>query len=70
MGALDLGQRHASRTLARNESGCSSPRRLDTLASLLPDTAERVTQLDIEKVPLAALRVGDVVLVRPGSSDH
>lgn len=43
---------------------------LDTLASLLPDTAERVTQLDIEKVPLAALRVGDVVLVRPGSPNH
>src|SRR5215831_17109950 len=40
---------------------------LDALASLLPDTAERVTHLDIEKVPLAALRVGDVVLVRPGS---
>src|SRR5215469_16526884 len=40
---------------------------LDALATLLPDTAERVTQLDIEKVPLAALRVGDVALVRPGS---
>jgi P-type Cu2+ transporter len=40
---------------------------LDALGALLPDTAERVTQLDIEKVPLAALRVGDVVLVRPGS---
>jgi P-type Cu2+ transporter len=40
---------------------------LDALAALLPDTAERVTQLNIEKVPLAALRVGDVVLVRPGS---
>jgi Cu2+-exporting ATPase len=40
---------------------------LDALAALLPDTAERVTQLDIEKVPLAALRVGDVVFVRRGS---
>jgi Cu2+-exporting ATPase len=40
---------------------------LDALAALLPDTAERVTQFDIEKVPLAAWRVGDVVIVRPGS---
>jgi len=40
---------------------------LGALAALLPDTAERVTQLDIEKVPLAALRMGDIVLVRPGS---
>ena len=39
---------------------------LDALAALLPDTAERVTESGIEKVPLA-LRVGDVVLVRPGS---
>jgi len=38
---------------------------LDALAALLPDTAERLTQLDIEKVPLAVLRLGDVVLVRP-----
>ena len=40
---------------------------LNALASLLPDPAERITQLDIERVPLAALRVADVVLVRPGS---
>ena len=40
---------------------------LDALAALLPDTAERVTESGIERVPLAALRVGDVVLVRPGS---
>lgn len=40
---------------------------LDALAALLPDKAERVTEREIEKVPLAALRVGDVVLVRPGS---
>jgi P-type Cu2+ transporter len=40
---------------------------LGALAALLPDTAERVTELDTEKIPLAALRVGDVVLVRPGS---
>src|SRR5215472_8607452 len=40
---------------------------LNALAALLPDTAERVTATGIEKVPLAELRVGDVVLVRPGS---
>jgi P-type Cu2+ transporter len=40
---------------------------LNALASLLPDSAERVTELGIEKVPLVELRVGDVVLVRPGS---
>src|SRR5215831_958621 len=40
---------------------------LDALAALLPDTAERVTESGIERVPLAELRVGDVVLVRPGS---
>jgi Cu2+-exporting ATPase len=40
---------------------------LDSLAALLPDTAERVTESGIEKVPLAELRIGDVVLVRPGS---
>jgi P-type Cu2+ transporter len=40
---------------------------LDALAALLPDTAERITQSGIEKVPLVELRVGDVVLVRPGS---
>ena len=40
---------------------------LNALAALLPDTAERVTETGIEKVPLAQLRVGDVVLVRPGS---
>jgi P-type Cu2+ transporter len=40
---------------------------LDALAALLPGTAERVTESGIEKVPLAELRVGDVVLVRPGS---
>jgi Cu2+-exporting ATPase len=40
---------------------------LDALAALLPDTAERVTESGTEKVPLASLRVGDVVLVRPGS---
>ena len=40
---------------------------LDALAALLPDSAERITESGIEKVPLAELRVGDVVLVRPGT---
>jgi P-type Cu2+ transporter len=39
---------------------------LAALAELLPDTAERVTGEATETVPLAALAVGDVVLVRPG----
>ncbi|HYN64281.1 MAG TPA: HAD-IC family P-type ATPase, partial [Candidatus Limnocylindrales bacterium] len=40
---------------------------LSALAQLLPDSAERVTSAGTETVPLAALRVGDVVLVRPGT---
>ena len=40
---------------------------LDALAALLPDTAERIKDSGIDKVPLAELRVGDVVLIRPGS---
>src|SRR5680860_985519 len=38
------------------------------LAALLPDEAERVTDGGTEIVPVAALAMGDVVLVRPGSS--
>jgi Cu2+-exporting ATPase len=40
---------------------------LAALAELLPDTAERVTEAGTESVPLSALRVGEVVLVRPGA---
>ena len=40
---------------------------LNALAALLPDTAERITESGIEKVRLTELRVGDTVLVRPGS---
>jgi Cu2+-exporting ATPase len=40
---------------------------LAALAELLPDTAERVTNGGTETVPLAALAVGDVLLVRPGA---
>jgi P-type Cu2+ transporter len=40
---------------------------LNALAELLPDTADRVTDGGTETVPLSALSVGDVVLVRPGA---
>ena len=40
---------------------------LSALAALLPDTAERVTPDGTKEVPIAELRAGDVVLVRPGS---
>jgi Cu2+-exporting ATPase len=39
---------------------------LNALAALLPDTAERVKGTETESVPLSELRVGDIVLVRPG----
>ncbi|MGZ8439059.1 MAG: heavy metal translocating P-type ATPase, partial [Candidatus Limnocylindrales bacterium] len=40
---------------------------LSALASLLPDTAERVTTTGTEEVPISALALGDVILVRPGA---
>ena len=40
---------------------------LAALAELLPDTAERVTPSATEEVPIDDLRVGDIVLVRPGA---
>jgi Cu2+-exporting ATPase len=40
---------------------------LNALAELLPDRAERVTDAGSETVPLSALQLGDVVLVRPGT---
>src|SRR6267142_642976 len=40
---------------------------LDALAALLPDTAERVMATDTQSVQLSDLRVGDIVLVRPGA---
>src|SRR6201982_1643154 len=41
-------------------------RALNALAALLPDIAERVKGEETESVPLSQLRVGDIVLVRPG----
>jgi Cu2+-exporting ATPase len=46
---------------------------LSALAELLPDTAELITDAGTETVPLAALALDDVVLVRPGArvpADH
>jgi Cu2+-exporting ATPase len=40
---------------------------LNALAALIPDTAERVTGADTQSVPLSELRIGDIVLVRPGA---
>ena len=39
---------------------------LDSLASLLPDTAERVTEGGTETVSPAELAVGDTIVIRPG----
>lgn len=41
---------------------------LGELAQLLPQTASRLTSAGAEEVPLAALRPGDRLLVRPGDS--
>ncbi len=40
---------------------------LNALAELLPDRAERVTDTGTEEVLIAQIRVGDLVLVRPGA---
>ncbi|MUK02201.1 copper-translocating P-type ATPase [Vibrio cholerae] len=40
---------------------------LDALAALLPDEADKVTDSGVETVPVSALIVGDVVLVRSGA---
>ena len=41
---------------------------LQELAKLIPDTAERVTGEQVERVPVSALRQGDLMLIRPGAS--
>jgi Cu2+-exporting ATPase len=40
---------------------------LNALAALLPDTAERVSGEETQSVPLSDLRIGDIVLIRPGA---
>ncbi|RUP83743.1 copper-translocating P-type ATPase [Kocuria sp. HSID17590] len=57
-----LGHWIEMRSLAQTTSA------LDSLAALLPDEAERVDGVDVVKVDPADLRVGDVVIVRPGGS--
>jgi Cu2+-exporting ATPase len=41
---------------------------LQELAKLLPSTVARVRNGEVEQVPLEALTIGDLVLVRPGAS--
>ncbi|WP_277497655.1 MULTISPECIES: heavy metal translocating P-type ATPase [unclassified Nocardioides] len=57
-----LGHWIEMRSLARTNSA------LDSLAALLPDEAERVQGEQTVRVPAGELRVGDVVLVRPGGN--
>ncbi|KAF2416318.1 heavy metal translocating P-type ATPase [Microbacterium sp. B35-30] len=57
-----LGHWIEMRSLAQTTSA------LDSLAALLPDEAERVEGDRVVTVPPADLRVGDVVVVRPGGS--
>lgn len=57
-----LGHWIEMRSLAQTTSA------LDSLAALLPDEAERVENGEIVKVSPSDLRVGDVVVVRPGGS--
>jgi P-type Cu2+ transporter len=40
---------------------------LNALAALLPDAAERVSGTETQSVPISELKVGDIVLVRPGT---
>lgn len=40
---------------------------LDALAALLPDEAERVTDIGVQTVQVSELRTGDIVLVRSGA---
>ncbi|PRZ12562.1 Cu2+-exporting ATPase [Nesterenkonia sandarakina] len=57
-----LGHWIEMRSLAQTTSA------LDSLAALLPDEAEKVQGDDVVKVAPSELAVGDVVIVRPGSS--
>jgi Cu2+-exporting ATPase len=57
-----LGHWIEMRSLAQTTSA------LDSLAALLPDEAERIVDGGTETVAPAALRLGDVVLIRPGGN--
>ncbi len=41
---------------------------LQELAKLLPDTAVRITDQEEEEIPVNELKVGDIVMVRPGAN--
>lgn len=56
-----LGHWIEMRSLAQTTSA------LDSLAALLPDEAERVTDGGVETVAPSDLRIGDIVIVRPGA---
>jgi len=52
-----------------NRSVRQASRALDELAELMPDTAERIqSDGEIEEVPLADLKIDDLILIRPGAS--
>ncbi|KAA0978985.1 heavy metal translocating P-type ATPase [Paeniglutamicibacter gangotriensis] len=55
-----LGHWIEMRSLAQTTSA------LDSLAALLPDTAERVVDGEIQQVSPEVLELGDIVMVRPG----
>ncbi len=57
-----LGHWIEMRSLAQTSSA------LDSLAALLPDEAERIQDDTVVTVPPSQLRVGDLVIVRPGGS--
>lgn len=57
-----LGHWIEMRSLAQTTSA------LDSLAALLPDEAEKIDGDEVVKVTPADLKVGDVVIVRPGAS--
>ncbi|GAA1247528.1 heavy metal translocating P-type ATPase [Pseudonocardia aurantiaca] len=57
-----LGHWLEMRSLARTSSA------LDSLAALLPDEAEKVVDGEIVRVAPSDLRVGDLVVVRPGGA--
>ena len=56
-----LGHWMEMRSISRAEGA------LQELARLLPDQAERIRGSETETVPIAELRVGDLLLVRPGA---
>ena len=56
-----LGHWIEMRSLAQTTSA------LDSLTALLPDEAERVTDGGVETVAPSDLRIGDIVIVRPGA---